>query len=174
MNKTLVLIFIIFSAIFALSTLTFVVSDIVTEAVKKRRAPKPSAKPAPVHMPVVAPIVAPVPIHLPEIVDHIDAEEADEMITDDVALAIAHKEKGAHRGRKHFINLGVINRHFSDGDVVTLETIKAKGLIDKSVQRLKILADGTLTKPLTVKAESSSIQAINMIELTGGTVIILE
>ena len=39
--------------------------------------------------------------------------------------------------------------------------------------RVKILADGILNKPLTIKAESYSVQAIKMIELTGGTVIIL-
>jgi ribosomal protein L18E len=43
----------------------------------------------------------------------------------------------------------------------------------KKVKRIKILADGVLTKPLTIKAENYSVQAIKMIELTGGTVIIL-
>jgi ribosomal protein L18E len=38
---------------------------------------------------------------------------------------------------------------------------------------MKVLADGILNKPLTIKSESYSIQAIKMIELTGGTVIIL-
>lgn len=174
MNKTAVIAFLIFSTLFALSTLSYVVVDTVVEVVRKKRAPVAAPVPKVTPAPVIVPVAAPIPVELPEIVHHIDAEEADELITDDVALAIAHKEKGAHRGRKHFINLGVIDRHFSDGDVVTLEAIKAKGLIEKNVQRLKILADGTLTKALTVKAESYSIQAIKMIELTGGTVIILE
>ena len=39
---------------------------------------------------------------------------------------------------------------------------------------MKILADGMLNKPLIIKSESYSIQAIKMIELTGGTVIILK
>jgi ribosomal protein L15 len=39
---------------------------------------------------------------------------------------------------------------------------------------VKILADGTLEKALTIKADSFSIQAIKMIELTGGTPIVLE
>ena len=60
------------------------------------------------------------------------------------------------------------------GDEVTLAAIKEKKLLPKKVQRIKILADGVLSKPLTVKAESFSIQAIKMIELTGGKVIILK
>ena len=57
--------------------------------------------------------------------------------------------------------------------MVTLAALKTKGLVPKSAGRVKILAGGDLlTKPLTVKAESFSIQAIKMIELTGGTVVI--
>jgi ribosomal protein L15 len=44
----------------------------------------------------------------------------------------------------------------------------------KKVGRMKVLADGELNKPLIVKAEDYSVQAIKMIELTGGTVIILK
>ena len=47
-------------------------------------------------------------------------------------------------------------------------------LVPKSVGRVKILARGRLTKALTVKAESFSVQAVKMIELMGGTVIILK
>ena len=58
-------------------------------------------------------------------------------------------------------------------DVITLAVLKEKGLISSKVGRMKVLADGMLNKPLTIKSESYSIQAIKMIELTGGTVIIL-
>ena len=52
--------------------------------------------------------------------------------------------------------------------------MKAKKLIPAKTVRIKILADGHLTKPLTVKANYYSVQAIKMIELTGGTVIVLK
>ena len=68
----------------------------------------------------------------------------------------------------------MIDANFDADDVVTLAVLKQKGLVPKSMGRVKILADGILNKPLTIKAESYSVQAIKMIELTGGTVIILK
>jgi ribosomal protein L15 len=53
-----------------------------------------------------------------------------------------------------------------------LDELKAKKLVPAKTRRLKILAHGILSKPLTVKANSYSVQAIKMIELTGGTVVI--
>ena len=58
--------------------------------------------------------------------------------------------------------------------MITLAVLKEKGLVSKKVGKMKVLADGILNKPLTVKSESYSIQAIKMIELTGGKVIILK
>ena len=52
--------------------------------------------------------------------------------------------------------------------------MKQRGLLQKSFGRVKILANGMLSKPLTVKAENYSVQAIKMIELTGGTAVILK
>ena len=74
-------------------------------------------------------------------------------------------------GQKGHINLGEVDAAFEAGAVVTLDALKQKGLVQRKVKRIKILADGELTKPLTVRAHSFSIQAIKMIELTGGTVI---
>jgi ribosomal protein L15 len=174
MNKSFAVFFLIFATIFALSTLAYVAVDVIIEVITKRRQVTAPIVEEKVEVPVVIPAPVVVPVTIPEIVPSIDAESADEMITDALAMSVAKKERGAHSGQKHFINIGLIDRHFSDGDTVTLEALKTKGLINKKVQRLKILADGTLTKSLTVKAESYSIQAIKMIELTGGTVIILE
>ncbi len=126
--------------------------------------PKPEPIPEPKHEPFV----------MPEIVEHIDAEEADAMITDTVAMEAANYEKGAGHGRWGIINIGLIDEHFEPNDVVTLAVLQQKGLIPKGIGRLKILADGELNKPLTIKSENYSVQAIKMIELTGGTVIILK
>jgi len=182
MTREQAVIFIIFAAIFAIGILIYVVVDILVSLFRKDKDKKDDQNP--VVVPVVAPIVAPVPddepepvvvpVVLPPFVDHIVAEEADEMITDDVALAVAEREKGAGEGYRSYINLGVIDKNFNSGDTITLSVLKERKLINKKVQRLKVLADGELTKPITVKAESYSVQAIKMIELTGGTVIILE
>jgi large subunit ribosomal protein L15 len=66
------------------------------------------------------------------------------------------------------INVGVISTAFQAGDVVDLNALQQKGMIDGNVGRLKVLASGTLDKPLTIKAEAFSVQAIKMITLTGG------
>ena len=108
-------------------------------------------------------------------VEDIVAEEADEMISDEVALSeVIEEEETGPDGYKTFINIGIINDHFEAGDVVTIDELKAKKLIPQKTMRIKILADGHLRKPLTVKANYYSVQAIKMIELTGGTVIILK
>ena len=95
-------------------------------------------------------------------------------LTDEEAASIVKTEEGAGEGPRNYINIGIINEHFEAGDTVTLNILKEKGLIDKKIMRIKILADGILDRPLTVKAESFSIQAVKMIELTGGTVIVLK
>ncbi len=116
------------------------------------------------------------PHHLPEIVEHIDAQEADEMLSDALAMEFVVIEHEGHKtlGFKGHVNLGDIDKVFKAGQVVTLDKLKAKGLVDKKVKRIKILADGVLNKPLMVKAHGFSIQAIKMIELTGGTVVRLK
>ena len=111
---------------------------------------------------------------MPEIVEHIDAEEADAMISDSLAMKTANYESGAGHGQQGIINIGVLDANFNAHDVITLTVLKEKGLMPKKVGRMKILADGVLNKPLIIKSESYSIQAIKMIELTGGTVIILK
>ena len=83
------------------------------------------------------------------------------------------RRRGAGSGYRGYVNIGVIDRHFEAGDVVTLEMLKQKKLVEKKAGRVKVLADGTLSKALTTKADSFSIQAIKMIELTGGTPIML-
>ena len=111
---------------------------------------------------------------MPEIVEHIDAEEADAMISDSLAMKNANYESGAGHGQQCIINIGVLDARFEANDVVTLGVLKERGLVSKKAGRMKVLADGELNKPLVIKAESYSIQAIKMIELTGGTVIILK
>lgn len=128
------------------------------------------------HSPVHAPVKEEEPHRLPEIVEHVDAQEADEMLSDELAMEFVVIEHEGHRtiGLKGHVNLGDIDKVFKAGQVVTLDKLKAKGLVDKKIKRIKILADGVLNKPLMVKAHGFSIQAIKMIELTGGTVVRLK
>ena len=66
------------------------------------------------------------------------------------------------------INLADLNRIFNDGDVVTPEILKEKGIIKKQLSGIKILGNGTLEKKLTVKANRFSNAAITKIENAGG------
>ena len=160
----------VIASIFAIGTLGYVTVDTVLE-IRNKDKPEEEKKEEPVV--VAAPIVDAAPEVMPEFVEHIDAEEADAMISDSLAMKTANYESGAGHGQQGIINIGVLDDNFNAHDVITLSVLKEKGLISSKVGRMKVLADGMLNKPLTIKSESYSIQAIKMIELTGGTVIIL-
>jgi len=66
------------------------------------------------------------------------------------------------------INLAQLDKFFNDGDVVTPEVLKEKKIIKKQLSGVKILADGNLTKKLTVKANRFSARAVTKIEEAGG------
>ena len=166
-----IIIFMVIASIFAIGTLGYVTVDIVLE-IRNKDKPEEEKKEEPVV--VAAPIVDAAPELMPEFVEHIDAEEADAMISDSLAMKTANYESGAGHGQQGIINIGVLDDNFNAHDVITLAVLKEKGLISSKVGRMKVLADGMLNKPLTIKSESYSIQAIKMIELTGGTVIILK
>ena len=65
------------------------------------------------------------------------------------------------------INLSDLDKYFNDGDVVTPEVLKEKGIIKKQLNGVKV-ANGTLTKKLTVKANRFSSIAVTKIEESGG------
>ena len=167
--------FLFIATVVAIGMLVYVGGDIILEKRQKNaEAAAPAKKEeAPA---VIAPVIVPVAEAevFPEIVEYIKAEEADVMISDNLAMQKANYESGAGRGHQAIINIGVLNKYFAAGALVTMSVLKEKKLISKQAGRIKILADGVLEKPLTIKAESYSIQAIKMIELTGGTVIILK
>ena len=166
-----IIIFMIIAVIFALASLGYVAVDMILE-IRNKAEKQEEKKEEPA---VAAPVVEEAPPEvMPEIVEHIDAEEADEMISDRLAMSSVLYESPAGHGQQGIINIGVLDDNFNANDVITLAVMKERGLISPKVGRLKILADGVLNKPLTIKSERYSIQAIKMIELTGGTVIILK
>ena len=64
------------------------------------------------------------------------------------------------------INVGDLNC-FKDGDVVTPEVLKEKGIIKKSLSGIKVLGDGKLEKKLTIKAHRFTRSALDKIEKSG-------
>lgn len=66
------------------------------------------------------------------------------------------------------INLSDLNKMFNDGDEVTPEILKEKGIIKKQLSGVKVLGNGKLEKKLTIKANRFSSSAVTKIESAGG------
>lgn len=159
--KIVLIVYSILSAVMALGTIGSVTAEVVAERRQANAPPPPEPEPEPMAE------------ELPAAVEQIDAEEADRILSDAFALRKICCERGAGIGQRATVNIGRINECFAPGETVTLAKLKQQGLISPHAGRVKILADGILTKPLTVKAEAFSVQAVKMIELTGGTVVLL-
>jgi len=70
--------------------------------------------------------------------------------------------------RYAIINLSDLNKFFNDGDVVSAEILKERGIIKNSLNGIKVLGNGVLEKKLTVKANRFTNSAITKIEDAGG------
>ena len=66
------------------------------------------------------------------------------------------------------INVGQLNKLFNDGDEVTPEVLKERGIIKKQLSGIKVLSAGVLDKKLTIKAQRFSSSAVTKIEAAGG------
>ena len=70
-------------------------------------------------------------------------------------------------------NLVELEAKFADGETVNRETLKAKGMIGKVVEGIKVLGNGDVTKKLTIEVDKISASAKAKIEKAGGSVKIL-
>jgi large subunit ribosomal protein L15 len=77
---------------------------------------------------------------------------------------------GPFRTYSQPVNVGSLEERFDAGADVTLEALKAAGLVAKLSVDVKILGQGELTKKLSVTAHSFSKSAAEKIEAAGGTV----
>lgn len=68
------------------------------------------------------------------------------------------------------VNLASLETAFEDGATVNEETLRAKGLVNRSCDGVKILGDGDLTRKLTVQVDKVSRAAREKIEKAGGSV----
>lgn len=70
---------------------------------------------------------------------------------------------------KHYatVNVSALNR-FEDGEIINLDVLMAAKIIRKPLDGLKVLADGEITKKLTVEAAVFSAKAKEKIESAGG------
>lgn len=79
--------------------------------------------------------------------------------------------RAATRGKRAVLNIDTLSRCFSAGETVTLDAVKAKGLVPQSAEAYKVLARGYIDKPLTVEAQDFSLDAVKMLVLTGGRAV---
>ena len=68
------------------------------------------------------------------------------------------------------INLATLEAQFDAGATVDLDTLRGKGIIPKLVECVKILAEGELTKKLSIKVHRASEAAKTKIAAAGGTI----
>ena len=115
------------------------------------------------------------------VTDKVSLGEADKLLSDEtakqlIALAETREEGKGERivGKRTYVNLDTISANYHEGETVTLDSLKAKGLVDKKAISCKILARGMLDKSLTVEATDFSLPAVKMIALTGGKVVKLK
>jgi large subunit ribosomal protein L15 len=70
------------------------------------------------------------------------------------------------------VNVSVLE-DFEDGTVVTPELLTENGIIKKTLDGIKILGDGTVSKNLTVKAHKFTKSAAQKIEAAGGKIEVI-
>jgi len=66
------------------------------------------------------------------------------------------------------VNIADLDKKFEDGTVVTAESLKKSGLLKKTLDGVKILGNGEITKKLTVQVSAFSASAKQKIEQAGG------
>ena len=82
--------------------------------------------------------------------------------------------KNPNRVEAFPINVGSLDKLFDAGATVDLASLRAKGVVPKLVEHVKVLGEGTISKKLTIKAQGVSETARGKIEAAGGTIEITE
>ncbi len=75
------------------------------------------------------------------------------------------------------VRFAVVNvedlERFQENAVISPETLQASGMIKRARDRVKILGEGDITKPVTVRAHAFSRSAVAKIEQAGGKVEVI-
>ncbi len=105
--------------------------------------------------------------------EEVSAAEAGTLLSDDTAkLLVQQSAEKSDRTKAGVVNIDSLGKYFEEGERVTLESIKERVPgVAKNLTYIKVLARGTLDKPLIVVADDFSLEAVKMIVLTGGRAI---
>jgi large subunit ribosomal protein L15 len=83
------------------------------------------------------------------------------------------KYKGFNQSRKienDAVNVNTLEKEYKAGEVVTVDSLKEKGIIKKNSQGVKILGKGEITIKLNIDGVAVSSTAKSKIEKVGGTI----
>jgi large subunit ribosomal protein L15 len=78
--------------------------------------------------------------------------------------------KNPFRIEPYPINVATLEKVFDAGATVDLEALRARGLVPKTAEHVKILGEGELTKALTIKAYRASATAMEKVAKAGGSI----
>lgn len=99
--------------------------------------------------------------------------EAQEPEQEEAPVAVGYLDPEQYLGKSRaVINLDTLSAHFEAEDTVTLNDMKAMGLVPKNAGFVKVLGRGDAKKALTVVAQDFSERAWNEILAAGGTPIV--
>lgn len=99
------------------------------------------------------------------------ATESNFLLEDDTAdLLTEVVEKPVDTSVEETICVDTLSEQFERNELVTLDALKKKGIVDSSVTYLKVTARGSLDKPLRVVANEYTYAATKMILIAGGKV----
>ena len=92
-----------------------------------------------------------------------------------------HRRLPLRRGFNNFfrkeyaiINLGDLAERFEAGSVVTPEVLLERRIVRNLEDGIKVLGDGELTHPLTVRAHKFSKKAVEKLSASGGSAEVIE
>ena len=85
---------------------------------------------------------------------------------------IARRGFSNHRFRKQWaeISLAQLEQHYQSGEIVSIATLSERGLINAKTKLVKILANGTIDKPIILQHVGISAGAAHIIEDAGGRI----
>lgn len=67
------------------------------------------------------------------------------------------------------VNLSQLEKFFEEGELVNEESLRAKGLVSRKCDIVKVLGHGEISKKLTIAVDAASASAKEKIEKAGGT-----
>jgi large subunit ribosomal protein L15 len=85
-----------------------------------------------------------------------------------------HGFRNPFRQEFSVVNIGQLDEAFEAGSLVDAGALRARGLIRTLKRPIKILADGRLSKALTVKADKFSAAAAARLQAVGGTAEVVQ